>query len=117
MIIFNFTRVFKARGIEKPFTFLVKAGYSDNFATRVINSRIKKLNLKDVEKLCELLFCTPNDLMEWIPNEKKVKAETHPLVSLRRTGSVSQLNQILNSVPLNQLGAIETLIKQELKKE
>lgn len=117
MITFNFGRLFKARGIERPFTYLVKAGYSDNFATRVVNSNINKMNLRDVEKLCELLLCTPNDLLEWIPTAKNDKVETHPLVSLRRTGTISQLNQLLNAVPLNQLGAIEAMIKQELNKE
>ena len=41
MLTFNFTRIFKARGIDKPFSYLVKVGYSDNFATRIVNNRIK----------------------------------------------------------------------------
>ena len=116
MLTFNFARVFKARGIEKPFSFLVKAGYSDNFATRVANSRMERMNLKDVEALCVLLHCTPNDILEWIPDKKDGKSENHPLSPLRRTGTVSQLNQILNAVPLNKLMEIETLIKKELEK-
>ena len=117
MLTYNFRRLFTARGIVKPFTYLVSVGYSENFATRVVNSRIDKMNLKDVEKLCELLICTPNDLLEWTPTGQNAIIDPHPLVSLRRTGSISQLNQLLNAVPLNKLGAIEALIKQELKKE
>lgn len=116
MLTFNFSRVFKARGIEKPFTYLVKAGYSDNFATRVVNSKMVRMNLKDVEALCVMLQCTPNDILEWIPDKKDTKAENHPLFSLRRMGTVSQLNQILNAVPLNKLIEIETMIKKELEK-
>ena len=70
MLTFNFSRIFKARGIDKPFSYLVKVGYSDNFATRIVNNRIKRLDLADLEKLCELLQCTPNDLLEWIPESK-----------------------------------------------
>ncbi|NOU18435.1 MAG: helix-turn-helix transcriptional regulator [Bacteroidales bacterium] len=117
MLIFNFTRIFRARGIDKPFSYLVKAGYSDNFATRVANSKMERLNLKDVEKLCVLLQCTPNDILEWIPDKKEAKIEKHPLNTLKRTGSVTQLSQILNAVPLDKLGEIETLIMKELKKE
>ena len=42
---------FKARGIEKPISYLVKAGYSNNFATRLANNRMDRMNLKD-EMLC-----------------------------------------------------------------
>ena len=78
MLTFNFKRVFKARGIEKPFSYLVKAGYSDSFATRVVNSKIERMNLKDVEALCGMLNCTPNDILEWIPDKNEKNTENHP---------------------------------------
>lgn len=117
MLTFNFARIFKARGIEKPFSYLVNAGYSDNFATRVANSKMERMNLKDMERLCVMLQCTPNDILEWIPDKKEAKPEKHPLATLRRTGSVTKLSQMLNAVPLDKLGDIETLIMKELKKE
>lgn len=116
MLTFNFSRIFKARGIDKPFSYLVKVGYSDNFATRVVNNRIKRLNLDDLEKLCELLQCTPNDLLEWIPESKDVSNNKHPLISIKRSEKVVQLTKILNSVPLDKLDDIETLIKKEIDK-
>ncbi len=117
MLTFNFARIFKARGIEKPFSYLVNAGYSDNFATRVANSKMEKMNLKDVEKLCVMLQCTPNDLLEWIPNAKEANAEKHPLATLRRKGSSTQLKQMLKTAPLDRLNEIENLIIKELSKE
>ena len=116
MLIFNFTRVFKSRGIDKPFSFLVKSGYSDNFATRIVNNRIAKLNLRDIEKLCELLQCTPNDFLEWIPESKDLNTLTHPLASIKRRDGVVHLTQLLNTVPLHKLAEIEALIKNELGK-
>jgi DNA-binding Xre family transcriptional regulator len=116
MLTFNFTRIFKARGIDKPFSYLVKKGYSENFATRVVNNRIRKLNLKDVELLCEMLFCTPNDLLEWIPAVEDSTTGNHPLISLKRTEKVVHLTQILNSVPLDRLAEIETMIKKQMEK-
>lgn len=117
MLTFNFGRVFKARGIEKPFSYLVKAGYSDNFATRVANSRMERMNLKDIEKLCVMLQCTPNDILQWIPDAKEANSEKHPLAALKRTDSFTPLRQMLKDVPLDKLSAIETLIMNELKKE
>ena len=64
MLTYNFTRLFKARGIDKPFSYLVKAGYSPNFATGVVNNQVLRLNLTDIEKLCVLFQCTPNDLFQ-----------------------------------------------------
>ncbi len=115
MLTFNFTRIFKARGIDKPFSYLVKKGYSDNFATRIVNNRIAKLNLKDVELLCEMLHCTPNDLLEWIPSTAESTNENHPLISLKRTVKVIQLTQILNSIPLERLAEIEAMIKKQIE--
>ena len=116
MLTFNFSRIFKARGIDKPFSYLVKAGYSDNFATRIVNNRMQRLNLTDVEKLCELFQCTPNDLLEWIPETKDKTNDKHPLVSIKRSGKVVQLTQILYSVPLDKLSEIESMIKREIEK-
>ena len=116
MLTFNFSRIFKARGIDKPFSYLVKLGYSDNFATRIVNNRMQRLNLTDVEKLCELFQCTPNDLLEWIPENKDKTNDKHPLITIKRSDKVVQLTQILNSVPLDRLNEIENMIKKEIEK-
>ena len=116
MLTFNFSRIFKARGIDKPFTFLVKAGYSDNFATSIVHSRHDKLNLKDIERLCELFQCTPNDMLEWIPNNKDADNANHPLISLKRNDNSGQLAKMLRSIPMERLVDIEVLIKKELEK-
>ena len=116
MLTFNFSRIFKARGIDKPFSYLVKVGYSDNLATRIVNNRVQRLNLADIEKLCELFQCTPNDLLEWIPDSQDKTNDKHPLISIKRSDKVVQLTQILNSVPLDKLGEIESVIKKEMER-
>jgi len=116
MLTFNFTRIFKLRGIDKPFSYLVKSGYSDNFATRIANNRIEKMNLKDVERLCLLLQCTPNDLIQWYPSKEDENNEKHPLFSLKRSDKVMQLTKVLNAVPLDKLQQIEQLILNEINK-
>ena len=112
---FNFSRIFKARGIDKPFSFLVNIGYSDNFATRIVNNRIKRLDLVNIEKLCELLQCTPNDLLEWIPDSNDKINDNHPLNLIKRNDKVIQLTKILNSIPLDKLNEIERVINNEIK--
>jgi DNA-binding Xre family transcriptional regulator len=38
----------------------MRKDYSQNYATRVNTSKIKMVNLKDVEEMCEFLECTLN---------------------------------------------------------
>jgi DNA-binding Xre family transcriptional regulator len=116
MLTFNFTRIFRWRGIEKPYSFLVDKGYSKNISTRIVNNRIERLNLKDIEKLCELFCCTPNDLLEWVPGKKDVDIENHPLKSLQRSNKALYLSQLLNTVPMDKLDEVEKIIKQEIEK-
>lgn len=115
MLAFNFTRIFKARGIEKPFTYLVKRGFSETFATRMVHNRVKRMNLDDVERFCELFQCTPNDLLEWIPGDAEGN-DTHPLLPLKRSDAAINITKMLSSVPLDKLADIENLIKKELGK-
>lgn len=114
MLAFNLKRLFAARGIEKPFTYMVRKGFSDSFSSCIINGRKHQLNLREVERLCELFKCTPNDLLEWTPTAEQTAVENHPLKPLERTEKVAGLTQLLSSVPLDKLSQIETLIKREL---
>ncbi len=110
MLVYNFDRVFKAKGIERPFTFLCKAGFSTNFATRVKNNQVKQLRMSILERLCEALKCTPNDLMEWRPDKDAEISGTHPLEELRRTEKLFDLTKSLNALPLNKLNEIEQIL-------
>ena len=116
MIQYNFDRIFKARGIERPFTYLVKAGFSDNFATKVKNNKIRRIGLKELEKLCILLRCTPNDFYEWTPDVNDKTDKDHPISIIRKSDKVVDLTKTLNSVPLGELDEIEELIKERINK-
>ncbi|MDX9846245.1 MAG: helix-turn-helix transcriptional regulator [Tenuifilaceae bacterium] len=115
MIRYNFNRVFKARGIDKPFSFLKQSGFSDSFASKVKNGNVSRLNLKLIERLCLHLRCTPNDFMEWTPDTDKDIDENHPLNQIRRSDRIIDITRTLNSVPLGQLEEIEKLIKDTIK--
>ena len=117
MLKYNFDRIFKARGIERPFTYLRKAGFSDNFATKVKNNKVNRLNLEPMERLCILLRCTPNDLMEWVPDNKQTIDKSHPINIIKKSEKVVDITRTLNSVPLGKLEEIEKLINEKLKNE
>ena len=117
MIIYNFNRIFKARGIERPFSFLRQVGFSDNFATKIKNNKVRYLGLKELEKLCLILKCTPNDFFEWIPDEEMLSDDEHALNIIRKSDKVVDLTKTLNSIPLGQLAEIEQMIKEKIGKD
>jgi len=116
MLIYNFDRIFKARGIDKPFTFLKNAGYPENFSSRIKNNKVNKLELKSLESLCLLLKCTPNDVLVWIPDSGTAVDETHPMRALKKNPNDVDMVKTINSIPIGKLELIEKLIKEELKR-
>lgn len=117
MLSYNFKRIFKARGIDKAFAYLKNAGFPDNLASNIKNNRVKRMNLATIEHLCILLRCTPNDLMEWVPDDQGSVDADHPLYKIKRSDKIVDISKTLNNVPLDKLESIEQLIKDELDKE
>ncbi|MEO6049724.1 MAG: helix-turn-helix domain-containing protein [Pyrinomonadaceae bacterium] len=71
--------------IEHPYAFLVKNGFIPQTATNMANSRVGHVKPKQIERLCLLLNCTPNDLFDWRPDKDSVVPDTHALHSITRT--------------------------------
>lgn len=116
MLHYHFDRIFKARGIEKPFTFLVSAGISRQFASKIYNNKVKRLNFDVMERLCVLLNCTPNDFMEWIPDKNTNVPEDHALRMLEKPDKPIDFTQKLNAIPLGKIDDISQLIDEYLKR-
>lgn len=117
MIKFNFQRIFNGKGIEKPFSYLISKGYSRNMATRINTGKLKTMNLKDVERFCLMFECTPNDLLEWMPEKFAGDASKHPLSGLVRVDSGVNIKAILNAIPIAQLEEIEKIIREKTGKQ
>lgn len=112
MLNYNFDRVFKARGIEKRFTFLKNAGFGDHLASKIKNNKVVQLRLKETEKLCLLLRCTPNDLYEWEPDDQGRVDDQHPLNVIRKREKIADIFKTLNAVPLEKVEEIDRLVNE-----
>ena len=115
MLNYNFSRVIKARGIENPSIFLQKQGFSQNFALNIINGNTRSLRLSSLEKLCIILKCTPNDVMEWVPDDESNVEENHPLNKIKKNDKVLNILKTLNSIPLDELEKIDKIIKANIE--
>ena len=99
MLIFNLKRVLDMRGIERPYSFLVRNGFSAQAATSWSQNRVGCIKPSQIETLCTLLNCTPNDFFEWREDNKSVVPDSHALRSLKKSkGDLS-----LSDLPLDKL--------------
>jgi DNA-binding Xre family transcriptional regulator len=103
MLTLQLAPIFKARGIERPFSFLVKAGLSRHAATRLLNGKPSVLRLDHLELLCRVLICDPHDLLVFTPENDQQYLPDHPLFKLKQKEPVGNLQQAIASMPYNQL--------------
>lgn len=112
MLFFNVRRMLETRGIENPYTFLVKNGFVSQTASNLSRNQIKHIKPEQIEKLCLLLNCTPNDLFEWQTETDAPTPENHPLKSLVRDKNATPAAQLLKSIPAEKLAQAEELLRQ-----
>lgn len=112
MLSLNLKRIFKARGIEQPYKFLVQSGFVPFTAHKYKNGAVEHMRLDHIEKLCILLHCTPNDIFEWVPNDLLDDRADHPLQRIRRREKKIEINKLLSKMSLEKLEEIEKLISE-----
>jgi DNA-binding Xre family transcriptional regulator len=103
MLTLNLTPIFNARGITRPHAFLVKNGFSNFSASRLINGETVVFRLDHMEKLCNALVCEPNDLLLFTPDKNKQYAPNHPLLKLAKDDSASNFSATLANMPFKEL--------------
>ena len=113
MLYFNVRRVLEMRGIERPYAFLVKNGFTSQMATNLSNNRVGHVSPQQLEKLCVLLHCTPNDLFEWQADERTLAArENHPLNALSREKSAAPISEMVKDLPVEKMQELEAIISE-----
>lgn len=110
MLQLNLQRIFKARGIEQPYKFLVRSGFVPFTAHKYKNGKVEHIRLDHIEKLCVALNCTPNDIFEWQPENLLDDRADHPLQKIRTRQKRANLNQLLSTMPLEKLEEIEKML-------
>lgn len=99
------------RGIENPHTFLMKNGFVSQTAWNLANNQASYIKPDQMEKLCILLHCTPNDLFEWQPEANFANAETHPLKALVREQPAKNISELVKDLPVEKMSELEEIIK------
>ncbi|WP_300565085.1 helix-turn-helix transcriptional regulator [Flavobacterium sp.] len=111
MLFFNFTRIFKLKGIDRPFSYLTANGYSAGYATKLSNNRVLEINLDRLQKFCKDFNCTPNDILDFRPNPKDHLPEDHALHTLTKKEKFNEINAKINTLSIEKIQQIHDIIK------
>ena len=114
MLIYNLERVYKARGIEKPYSFFKGHGFSDSFAAKLKKGKMSGMKLSTLEAVCILLQCTPHDLLEWKEDSKINVAPDHPIRKLESRNSKMDMTVLLRSAPLEVIEKFTAMIDEDV---
>ncbi len=112
MLQLNLSRIFKARGIDQPYKFLVQNGFVPFTAHKYKNGKVEQIRLDHIEKLCILLHCTPNDIMEWFPDDLLDDHPSHPLQTIRKREKKIEIGKMLSKMSLEKLEEIQKMLSQ-----
>lgn len=115
MLLLNLKRVFALRGIQNPYSQLVKLGISRPTAWNLLENKVASINNNHLERICEYLNCEPNDLYEWRPEEKALNTENHPLKALRREYDATEFSRLVAEIPLDKIEQVKEMLS-ELRK-
>jgi DNA-binding Xre family transcriptional regulator len=117
MLYLNVTEICKTRQIERPYSFLVKAGISPHTANDIVNGYSRAIRLDHIEKLCEILHCEPNDLLVFKPGSTNIVPETHPLNKLKATPTTFDWSETIKTLPLDKLKEVAEFINKPKKEK
>jgi DNA-binding Xre family transcriptional regulator len=102
MLQYNLKEILAARGVLKPYAFLVKIGIAPFTATQMVTGKLKMIKLDHMELLCKALYCTPNDLLVWVAGDAALP-DKHPLTKLKRSDHLHQVSEAIKTLPLDEL--------------
>ena len=103
MLTLNIKKHCRLRNYPDSAAFLRTRGVTSWLSHRLSNEKLSNISFANLEMLCHLFKCTPNDLFEWTPGSSSDDVSNHPLHALRpqsepllrvETLSFSQLKEI-----------------------
>lgn len=99
MLKFNIKNLMKLRGITHPHAYLLKNGFSRSVAARIAAEKMTAISPSQIEKLCIVLKCLPNDLFCWTAGKDETATESHPLWKIREKEikSVAELGKEIHA--------------------
>ena len=103
------------REIAHPYAYLCKNGFSPYIVSRMLNNKTKSISFRQLEKLCLLLHCTPNDLYVWQAVGKASRNPNQPVQQLVPSYQKPLLQTTFNHLPIHKIREIRQTIEAVMK--
>ena len=117
MLYLNLAPIFKARQIEKPYSFLVKIGIAPHTASKIIRNDMHVLRLNHIELICLHLHCEPNDLLAFKLDKNMVLSNNHPLNKLIPEQEDFNWQETLKTLPVSKLKEVAKFLNNTNKED
>lgn len=111
MLKLSLVRALQLRGVKNHKQFLNDLNFASSSVKGFLNETAAQIKYEQLEALCVALNCTPNDLFEWQPDEKRQIQPNHSLNRLKK----KNLAQMLNDIPLEKFEQIDVLFDEQQK--
>ena len=110
MLKLNVKHHISLRGYDNPAGYLRKKGFSNWFSHKLLNNKLTRISFSELENLCLLFGCTPNDLFDWEENSKSKIYANHPLSALKKEKDTMNF---ISGLTYNQLKEIAKIAKEK----
>ena len=105
----------RKRGLDPtPYT-LMKYGISQFMAYKLINNKVKNLNLETLAQLCLILDCTPNDILDFQPKQGSVPNNV-ALFQIKKEPVYGYPADYFRLIPVEELKKRTAFLEQMAKK-
>ncbi len=112
MITFYVKELMISKGYKYPNNTLRKLGFHYTQASHLLSGKARSLSLNHVEMLCIFLNCTPNDIMNFTPDQKDYIQSTHPLNEVTKEAQTMGPIDYLRSLSPKDLKKANELLRQ-----
>ena len=112
MLKWKFKRMCTMRGIKKPYSFFIKLGISHTLASNMATDKLNKILLRHLEDTCLELNCTPNDLLDWVPSDKKQDTPDTALYALKKGDKADDAAELLSKLPAKKLEELARMLRE-----
>jgi DNA-binding Xre family transcriptional regulator len=115
MLSLHLEPLFAARGIDRPYHFLRKNGFTHTTATSLTAGKVKLVNIDYLERLCLILWCDMNDLFHWQPSDGGKLEEDHPLLPLtHHVNATFNFKNAFLKIPLHKAEDLAASLRKEI---
>lgn len=114
MFTLQLTPIFKLRGIEQPYSYLTKNGFTHYSASKILSAKPKSISFKHLSQLCELLICSPKDILLYEPKSSNELTKDHPLNNWKVANNHVDFSQLVATYSVEELRQLaDELVKRK----